>query len=75
MHFSQIQPVSMEIFHLPNETSQFKIAGIQKKSKLFPFESAFVVSYDLYNLGTSSLHFLLLGLWSLLPGYPLDRSS
>lgn len=49
-------------FYPPNKTSHFKITGIQKKSKLFPFESAFVVSYGLHGSGTSSPHFLLLGL-------------
>lgn len=29
--------------HLPNETPCFKIVGILKKSKLFPFESAYVL--------------------------------
>lgn len=47
-------------FHLPNETSHIRIVEIQKKTNLFPFESAFVVSFGLYMLGTASPHFLLL---------------
>lgn len=61
-------------FHLPNETSCFKTIGIQKKSKLFPFESAFVLSYVLQSWDISYPHFLLLKMWSLFLAYPVNRS-